>query len=465
MSMPEIASRVFHTPLLVTPAKAKSFVAGLGPRILGVSEVAFQSDVEPVATPSAAKPFASILDGRLSHEIRMGERDGYALRDGVALIAVAGSLVHRGAWVGSSSGQVSYEGVSAQIEAACMDHRVKSIALEIDSHGGEVAGLFSLAKQIRKARTSKKVFAFVADHAFSAGYAIAAQADRIIMPEAGGVGSIGVICLHADHSQQLSDAGINVTVISAGERKADGNPYEPLPDDVRSSLEGEMQQLRQIFAENVAAGRNGAIDLEGVLSTEAATYLGAEAVKVGLADEVAEPAEAFEEFISETNGRSGLVAPFASNQETKPMSKTAKTTNPSAEEQATDQIDETTGAGDEAPAAGDDTPAPAAETNSTPSASVQTPAADAAKDEHDRVMGILTCAEAEGKEELARSLAGDRSMSLEQAKKHLAAAASAAPQRQLSAEMEDDDADLDTSAGAVAPANLAADAVKALIHD
>lgn len=444
MTMPEIASRVFHTPLLVTPAKAKSFVAGLGPRLLGVSEVAFQSDVEPVATPAAAKPFASILDGRLSHEIRMGERDGYALRDGVALIAIAGSLVHRGAWIGSSSGQVSYEGIAAQIDAACADPRVKALALEIDSHGGEVSGLFSLANQIRKARGSKKVFAFVADHAFSAGYAIASQADRIIMPQAGGVGSIGVICLHADHSQQLSDAGINVTVISAGERKADGNPYEPLPDDVRSSLEGEMQQLRQIFAENVAAGRNGAIDLEGVLATEAACYLGESAVEIGLADEVAEPAEAFEAFVSEINGRSSFGAPLASNQETNQMSKTAKNTNSGAEAQDTDQVDETAGATEEETS-------PQAAKKSAPSASETAPEVDAAQAENDRVMGILTCAEAEGKEELARSLAGDRSMTLEQAKKHLAAASKSSPSRQLSAEMEDDDSDLDaTDAGASA---------------
>ena len=50
------------------------------------------------------------------------------------------------------------------------------VALEIDSFGGEVAGVFDLADRIRALRRDKPVWAFVAEHAFSAGYALASQA-------------------------------------------------------------------------------------------------------------------------------------------------------------------------------------------------------------------------------------------------------------------------------------------------
>ena len=77
---------------------------------------------------------------------------------------------------------------------------MRGIALDIDSFGGEVAGAFDLADRIRAARTQKPIHAFVAEHALSAGCVIAYQADRIILPRTGDVGSIGVVALHTDMS-------------------------------------------------------------------------------------------------------------------------------------------------------------------------------------------------------------------------------------------------------------------------
>ena len=65
---------------------------------------------------------------------------------------------------------------------------------------------FRDADAIRAARASKPVWAFVAESALSAGYALASQADRIILPRTGEVGSIGVLLVHADFSGRLSDA-------------------------------------------------------------------------------------------------------------------------------------------------------------------------------------------------------------------------------------------------------------------
>jgi capsid assembly protease len=89
------------------------------------------------------------------------------------VIEIAGVLIHRGGWIEQSSGQTSYEGITAQIEAAASDPGVRGLALEIDSFGGEVAGVFDLADRIRAIRGAKPVWAFVAEHALSAGYALA----------------------------------------------------------------------------------------------------------------------------------------------------------------------------------------------------------------------------------------------------------------------------------------------------
>ena len=216
--------------------------------------------------------------------------------DGIAVIEIAGTLVHRGAWIGQSSGLTSYEGIAAQIQAAVADPAVRGIALDIDSFGGEVAGAFDLADRIRAARAQKPVQAFVAEHALSAGYVLASQADRIILPRTGAVGSIGVVALHTDMSGALDQKGIAVTLIHAGAHKIDANPYQPLPEAVHDQMQRELEVVRFLFAETVAAGRGDRLPHTAALATEAAVFRGADAIAAGLADELADPVTAFRAF-------------------------------------------------------------------------------------------------------------------------------------------------------------------------
>jgi len=443
MQHPQIAQRVFHTPLLAARSKAASFVLGLGPRILDGASVNVSGIDQIVEAPPSKKPFASLLDNRLGEEIRSGKRDAFRMVDGVAVIPITGVLIHRGAWIGSFSGETSYEGIGAQIEAAADEPFVRGIALEIDSHGGEVAGCFDLADRIRQAREKKPVHAFVADHAYSAAYALASQADRVIVPRAGGVGSIGVICMHADYSRQLDDVGVPVTIISAGEHKGDGNPYEPLPESVRSELEAEMEALRRIFADTVAEGRGDRLTAEGALSTEAACLQAQNAVEAGLADEVSNPREAFERFTAQFTGRQG--SSFFATDERKTQMGTKIKPEPDAE------VPETT-------EAVQDTPEPEA-TNPVSEPKSETagdaPQANAAQQERDRIAAIQNLPEAAGREDLARSLSFDPAMTVDQAKKHLAASPKAGPKSTLSDVMgtAENDTDLDIPGPSAAEVN------------
>lgn len=303
----QIAHRAFNTPLLVEPSKAMAFLSGLGPRITGRQLRLAGIEVAPEDVAQAALPArAGILTNGLAEQYQRDGQTPFAMVDGVAVIEVSGVLVHRGAWIGQSSGQTSYEGIAAQLAAAASEPAVRGIALEIDSFGGEVAGVFDLGDAIRAARSAKPVWAFVAEHAFSAGYALASQADRIILPRTGAVGSIGVVVMHADLSGQMSDAGVTVTLIHSGAHKVDGNPYTPLPDPVRARIQGEIDGIRTLFAETVAAGRGRRLTAESALATEAECYRGADAVTTGLADEVSDPASAFAAFVAAVNGRGTL---------------------------------------------------------------------------------------------------------------------------------------------------------------
>jgi signal peptide peptidase SppA len=290
-----IAARAFNTPLLVEPSKAMAFLSGLGPRIFG-RRVELAEGHDTLDGISHLPARASILAGGLTERLRQHGDAPYALVEGIAVIEIAGVLIHRGGWIGQSSGQTSYEGIAAQIEAAASDPAVRGLALEIDSFGGEVAGVFDLADRIRAIRGSKPVWAFVAEHAFSAGYALASQADRILLPRTGALGSIGVVVLHADLSGQLDQDGVRVTLVHSGRHKVDGNPYQPLPEAVQDDIQREIDVLRFLFAETVTAGRTGRLSQEAALATEAAVFRGTDAVAAGLADEITDLTRGFAAF-------------------------------------------------------------------------------------------------------------------------------------------------------------------------
>lgn len=300
IGMPHIAGRMFNTPLMFDKSKAAAIMSGLGGRVLG-----FEGPSAEFEKPNRA--MSTLVDDFSKFYTKDGDSGPYAVFGNVALIPVIGSLVHRGAYIGNSSGVTSYEGIGAQIEAAESDHAVRAIALELDSFGGEVAGAFDLADRIRA--TSKPVYAFVSEAAYSAGYIIASQADKIILPRTGGVGSIGVVQMHADYSKELEGQGIKITLITAGLLKGDGNPYEALPERVFKQFKAEGERLRLMFAQTVDAGRKGKFTTEQAMATEAALFMGQAAVDAGLADEVSDVKAAFNRFVSENTGRSiGLTA-------------------------------------------------------------------------------------------------------------------------------------------------------------
>lgn len=372
MTFPMIAARVFGTPLLVDPAKGAAFLAGLGPRLVnGALELRGLDGVpeERLARARRVTERASVITDDLGERARRNGSRLYRVRDGVAVIEVTGTLVHRGDWIGESSGVTSYEGITAQVVAAGADPGVRGIALELDTFGGEVAGAFDLGDAIRAARGQKPVWAFVAESALSAGYVLASQATRIVLPRTGEVGSIGVLTIHADYSQRLADEGVAVTLIHAGAHKVDGNPYEALPEDVRDDIQARVERSRQLFAETVGKGRGRRLDAAAALATEAMVYQGADAVAAGLADEVADLRTAFAAFVAEVNRPRAASTPVASA--------AAMQERPSMKNTSTGPVAESTAAAEDVTPEDsepqDDAPAPQA----SPAATAAAPAAEA----------------------------------------------------------------------------------------
>lgn len=273
---PHLADRLFNTPLLLHPQKLDAIIAGLGQRLLGTDGLQINA---AAISPRAVLPAEMFTT-------RKGERTerGYRVTEGVAVISAMGGLVHRTRLEADSSLLIGYNDLAADMEDALAKSEVHAIALVMDSPGGEVSGAFELAERIYAARGSKPIVAVADGMAASAAYLAASAADEVVLSATSYVGSIGVVMRHVDFSRALANEGISVSHIFAGDHKVDANPYQPLPDAVRASLQADIEGLYQMFIQAVAQHRG--MTEQAVRDTRAAVYRGVAAVAARLADRI-----------------------------------------------------------------------------------------------------------------------------------------------------------------------------------
>nr|WP_250326824.1 S49 family peptidase [Morganella morganii] len=276
-----MAQKLFNTPLAIHPQKAEVIVSSLTER-LGITQI--------------RSTMMEDDDGYFSRKAR--KDSGYDVLEGIAVIPVYGTLVQKLGTLRPYSGMTGYDGIRRVFLTAVNDPEVKGICLDIDSPGGEVAGCFDLVDLIYTERGKKPIHAILSENAFSAAYAIASAADKIYVPRTGGVGSVGVIVIHCDWSQRIKDDGLKVSIITYGNRKAESNPYVSLSDEAKEAIQHDVDEMGRLFVSTVS--RNRGLSETVIRNTQAACYLAAEGVQMGLADVVASPDVAFQELMKES---------------------------------------------------------------------------------------------------------------------------------------------------------------------
>lgn len=297
--MPHLAERMFGAPLMIDDRKGAIIARAFGPRVLG-RPVEVDGDYMGVI----GAPLRDKVDGWTGEKIYRGPT---MLDNGVALIAVEGTLVNKGSFIGKSSGLTSYEGVGVQVEDCASSDAVRGVIVEVDSFGGEVDGAFACAEELFALSEAKPTIAILTDHACSAGYLLASACRSIVIPSTGYAGSIGVISMHVDATRWMDEQGLKVNVLRAGPDKArPQNMIESMTEDDFAERMADMEALRDEFAAVVARYRAGRLTVEQILATRSRIYRGAEAVKVGLCDGVARPLEAARAFLAGMGAASAL---------------------------------------------------------------------------------------------------------------------------------------------------------------
>ena len=202
--------------------------------------------------------------------------------DQIAVVSICGPLEHHKSFMWDS-----YDSILERLEAAFADDSVSGVVMCLDSPGGDAAGATEAHRKIKALRKQydKPLFAYSNESMYSAAYSIGSAADEIWLPETGGVGSVGVICMLLDKTKQNEKLGLNIKLLTSGARKADSHADRELTDDVVDAMQSRVDYLADVFFKCVAKSRK--MTPKAVAALEAGIFMGQDAVDSGLADGVA----------------------------------------------------------------------------------------------------------------------------------------------------------------------------------
>lgn len=205
----------------------------------------------------------------------------------LAVLPLTGTISHRMGMLSEASGGISTERFTQWLRAAAADPSVKAIVIDCDSPGGPVDGVPELGDEIARVNKIKTVIGVANSMAASAAYWLLSQCGELVVTPSGMVGSVGVFASHEDLSKRYDQLGVKVNLVSAGKFKTEGNPYEPLSDEARQALQGQVNDYYDLFTKAVARGRETDPNSVKTGFGEGRMLLAPQAVKAGMADRVA----------------------------------------------------------------------------------------------------------------------------------------------------------------------------------
>lgn len=262
-SLVRIKGSMVNVPHLIEPSSFASILEYVNQRIEGNADI----------TPQTASMDSGELSGRYVPDTQTG------------IMHISGPLTYRTTGWEAFCGGTSYDMLKDQMEYF-VAKGAKTVAMMVDSGGGEAHGMMDSANYLRKLADDNgiKIVAYVDGMSASAAYGISCIADEIVMSSDSQVGSIGVLIQLMNNSKMLEKAGIERTFITAGKDKVPFADDGSFTEGFIERLQTQVDALYEGFTGHVAKHR--ALDIQSVKDTEANVFMSEEALALGLADKV-----------------------------------------------------------------------------------------------------------------------------------------------------------------------------------
>ena len=192
----------------------------------------------------ARRPEAFIQD---EAKIRPASNSGRGRK--VGIIPTTGPIDQKPSMFGGTSIQE----LSRDLRA--MASEADAIVLDVDSPGGFISGVEDMANEIAAVSRETPIVAISNSMMASAALWLSSGATEIFATNGSETGSIGVVAMHANMAGAMASAGIEVSIITSADFKAEANPFEALSDDGRDHIQARVDEIHKTFVKAVSVGR------------------------------------------------------------------------------------------------------------------------------------------------------------------------------------------------------------------
>lgn len=249
------------------------------------------------------EPFKQIA---LDHYIKQAKEPAPVAKGGkstgsgrgrIAVVYAEGEIVDGEGEIGDVGGSR----FSRELRKLRQDDQVKAVVLRVNSPGGSASASEVIQREVRLLKKVKPVVISMGSYAASGGYWIAAYGDRIFAENATVTGSIGVFGMQFDIKKLAGDFGVTFDSVKTGKFADAMTLSRPKTAEELAVFQRMVDWIYGEFVGKVAEGRK--LERSAVEAiAQGRVWSGAEAVKIGLVDEIG----GLDDAIAFAAGRAGL---------------------------------------------------------------------------------------------------------------------------------------------------------------
>ncbi len=194
----------------------------------------------------------------------------------IAVITVSGTIGYDGT-------ECSPEGLKSLLDEAEGNSNIRGVVLRVNSGGGTATAGEEMATYVND--FSKPIVVSCAATNASAAYEFSSQADYIYAAKTSDVGAIGTAMEMVDLSGLMEKLGISMNSITSSNSKDSSYGTRALTADEQAYYQNMINEVNEVFIQNVASGRAMSTESVRVLAT-GMPFTGTQGVNNGLVDEI-----------------------------------------------------------------------------------------------------------------------------------------------------------------------------------
>uniref|UniRef100_A0AB33J304 Signal peptide peptidase SppA n=1 Tax=Prevotella sp. GTC17254 TaxID=3236794 RepID=A0AB33J304_9BACT len=182
--------------------------------------------------------------------------------------------------------QIIAKDVCRDLQDLAKDEDIEAVVIRINSGGGDAYASEQLWHQIAELRKKKPVVISMSGAAASGGYYMSCPANWIVADPTTLTGSIGIFGLLPDQSELMTKKlGLKFDEVKTNRNAVFGASGHFLTEEQFNIMQTTIENGYRLFKKRVAEGRKMSMEqVENI--AQGHVYLGADAVKVGLVDEL-----------------------------------------------------------------------------------------------------------------------------------------------------------------------------------